>query len=474
MKKILAGIILLAFPFTGNARQDDPILIKVNGKSILRSEFEYAYNKNRNISENYNNITVDDYVNLYIDYQLKVAAAEDAKLDTLSSFRNEYAKYRDAQLVPYLIDSVFVDSITRRVYNNIKEKVGDADLVHVAHIFFRVPQRASKEKRDQIRLTADSIYTLLMEKGMDFGVLAKKYSEDYATAKDGGVIPWFGPNAALPEFEEQVYALQPGGTSRPFLSTAGFHIVRMLERKKLEPYEVKKVELITLLKKQGLDELACESMIKKLIAASGGKKTREDIAREVIKQHESDNPNMKYLIKEYHDGLLLFEIVNREVWEKVASDEVGLETFFKEHKSSYKWDEPRFKGFLIQAKSKSQLSKAKKILKKNKNGDWKKAIDEEFNKENVNVHVIRSLFKKGDNIYVDKCVFKKKDVAASKYFPYCRTYGKKIKSPQDYTDVKEVVKTDYQRMKEKEWVMTLHEKYKVEIDRDVLRTVNKH
>ena len=66
----------------------------------------------------------------------------------------------------------------------------------------------------------------------------------------------------------------------------------------------------------------------------------EQKARELCAKDES----LKYLVQEYHDGLLLYEISTREVWDKAAKDTVGLEAYFKAHRSKYKWDEPRYRG----------------------------------------------------------------------------------------------------------------------------------
>lgn len=68
------------------AQKTDPVVMKINGEPISRSEFEYSYNKN-NSEDVIDKKTVDEYVDLFVNYKLKVAAAIDAKLDTLSSFK---------------------------------------------------------------------------------------------------------------------------------------------------------------------------------------------------------------------------------------------------------------------------------------------------------------------------------------------------------------------------------------------------
>ena len=108
-------------------------------------------------------------------------------------------------------------------------------------------------------------------------------------------------------------------------------------------------------------------------------------------------------------------------------------------------------------------------------GDWQKAIKETFNKDSLVVRVTGPyLCKKGENAQIDKHVFKVKDIAPHRLFPYTGVVGKKLKKPASYEDVKSLVLNDYQEKLDKEWVTVLRKQYKFEVNRDVLNTVNKH
>ena len=82
-----------------HAQQNDPTIMTINGQPVSRSEFEYSYNKN-NSEGVIDKKSVADYVDLFINYKLKVAAAYDAKVDTLRSFKKEFRSYRDQQVLP--------------------------------------------------------------------------------------------------------------------------------------------------------------------------------------------------------------------------------------------------------------------------------------------------------------------------------------------------------------------------------------
>ena len=98
---LLSVICSLSFlPAFGQA--SDPVIMTVNGQPVSRSEFEYSYNKN-NAEGVIDKKNVEEYLDLFINYKLKVAAALDARLDTMKSFRDEFAMYRDQQVRPTMV-----------------------------------------------------------------------------------------------------------------------------------------------------------------------------------------------------------------------------------------------------------------------------------------------------------------------------------------------------------------------------------
>ena len=475
MKSINILAAMLLFGSMAYAQQAEPVVMKINGEPVTRSEFEYSYNKN-NSEDVIDKKTVDEYVDLFVNYKLKVAAALDARLDTLGSFKREFAMYRDQEIRPAFVDSTSLLAEAHDIYDRTKEHIGPRGLIKPAHILMYVEQKAPTAKLEEARQRADSIYQVL-KNGGDFAELARKYSQDPGSAKNGGELPWLQPGQTLKEFEDAAYALQPGEMSGVVQSPVGFHIILMKGRKQLEPFDSLKNNILRFIDARGLREQIINKKIDEIVKASDGKLTKEDVLENKKKELEAQDPSLKYLIQEYHDGLLLYEISNRTVWEKAANDEQGLEAYFNKNKKKYYWNEPRYKGMVYHVKQKDDVKAVRDCVKDLPFDKWAEVLRTTFNNDSVlRIRVEKGIFKEGDNAFIDKMVFKKDTtVTQLKDFPIDAVYGKLLKKkPDSYTDVRGLVTADYQEMLEDQWVAELRRKYPVEIYYDVLKTVNNH
>ena len=457
------------------AQKSDPIIMTVAGVDVPRSEFEYSYNKN-NTDGVIDKKTVDEYVELFVNYKLKVKAALDARLDTTTSFRQEFAQYRDQQIRPVLVTDDDMLAEAHRIYDQTNENIGPDGLVNASHILLRIAQKASDAEQQEAKRRIDSVYAAL-QAGADFEALAKQVSQDPGSARRGGVLGWFARNQMVKEFEDAAFALQPGEMSKPFLSPYGWHIVLVKERKQFEPFEFHKDNIFRFMEQQNMRNGIAERKLDAQVAASGNTITKAQLLDKCADSLSAVDPEMRYLIQEYHDGLLLYDISNQLVWDKAAKDEEALANYFKKHKKKYAWDEPRYKGMAYHVKDPADVKAVAKCVKKLKFDDWNEALRSTFNNDSIlRIRVEKGLFKKGDNKLIDREVFKVKDVQVDsvKDFPIDAVYGKLLKKPQDYTDVRALVVTDLQDEMERAWVADLRKKYAVTVNEEVLKTVNKH
>ena len=470
--KVLLGVMVLC-GVVSFAQSSDPVLMRINGLPVTRSEFEYSYNKN-NAEGVIDKKTINDYIPLFVAYKLKVEAAKDAKLDTLNSFQKEFAGYRDQQIRPAFITDEDVEAEAKKLYAETQQQIdNNGGMLKLAHILILVPQHADSLTQLSAKHRIDSIYTAL-KKGADFAKLAKELSQDQGSASKGGELSWIVKGQTLKEFEDAAWAMKDGEMSKPVKTAVGWHIILRKGHQNFYSYASQRDAIMNYISQRGLKENIIDKKLDSLAKAQHT--TASDILDAKRQEMEANDLNLKYLIQEYHDGLLVYEISNREVWEKAQQDYLGQENFFKRNRKNYKWEEPRFKGMAYCTRQAEDIENVKKAVKGKPFEKWVEILRSTFNSDSVlRIRVEEGIFKKGYNALVDKQIFGKDTLATPlKDFPYTAVYGKKISAPETVDDVRQQVISDYQEELEKRWVERLRKLYRVEIDENVLQTVNKH
>lgn len=470
MKKltIIAAAMLCGL---GAMAQTDPVIMKINGKNITRSEFEYSFNKN-NSEGVLDKKSVKEYVPLFVDFKLKVAAAEDAKIDTLTSIRKELRGYKEQMILPELVDTAFIEREARKTYDATAARFAGEDILNAAHILVLMRQNATEEQQVAAKARIDSIYQEL-KAGADFAEMAKKCSDDKGSAVGGGELGDFGKGMMIPDFENAAYALQPGQMSAPFKSAAGWHIIKLNNRHQFEPYEFHRENILKFLDQRGVKEVSANAYVDSVANLRGI--SRDEMIDILHDEIVAKNDELKNLAQEYYDGTLMYELTKNLVWDRAQADTEGQVKYFKAHQKQYAWDEPRFCGVVIHSKDASIFKSVKSLLKGVDEDDWAKTIVAKFNNDSVKtVRIERGIFKKGDNANVDKLVFKTGELKPMKDYPETSFYGKIAKKPRSMNDVKGLVTTDYQKAEEDKWVEELRSKYSVEVYDDVVDTVNNH
>ena len=169
MNKRFASLALIATTiFCASAKNDDPVLMNVNGKDVKLSEFEYLYNKNN--SQQVQKQTIDEYVEMFVTYKLKVADAEAAGIDTTAAFRSEFNGHRNELANPYLEDKSTINRLVDEAYSRMQEEV------NVSHIMIHISEDPQKNKESKARL--DSIRKEFKAGNGSFAELAKKQRYD--------------------------------------------------------------------------------------------------------------------------------------------------------------------------------------------------------------------------------------------------------------------------------------------------------
>ena len=471
-KSLLVALLLAASQ--AGAQTADPVVMTIGGKPVLRSEFEYSYNKN-NSEVVADKKGVSDYVPMFVNYKLKVLAAEATGIDTTSAFRREFLMYRDQQVRPSFIDDSDVENEARKIYRETQSRIdSNGGLVHPRHILVMISQKATQQEQNAARLRADSIYNAL-QKGADFADLARRLSDDKGSGQRGGDLSWIQKGQTVKEFEEKIFSMKPGETSKPFLSPFGYHIVRVEGKQNFFPYDSVRADIRRFIDQRGLRERIISQKLDSLAKAAVPQTTAEELLNRRSDELAAKDPALANLIREYHDGLLLYEISNRTVWDKAAKDNAGLNAYFKKNRKRYRWTEPRFKGIAYNCKDASDVEAVKRSLKNVDFDAWADTLRHQFNDSTLRIKVVKGIFKKGDNALVDRDVFGKDTTyTAPKGYGYTAVYGTVMKAPKTFDDVRELVVADYQEQLEKQWVEALRRQYPVVVNDEVLSTVNNH
>ncbi len=216
----LQTALLLSFLIGGSdlfAQQKDAVLLTVDGQNITLSEFEAVYKKN-NRDEVVDQKDLEDYLELYINFRLKVREAEELGLDTVKKFIEELKGYQKQLAKPYLTDKEVTQNLVKEAYErSLKD-------VRASHILLKVGPDA---------LPKDTliVYNKIMdirkqaEKG-DFAALAKKYSEDPSAKENAGDLGWFSVLRMVYPFETAAYKTEKGKISMPIRTRFGYHIIK--------------------------------------------------------------------------------------------------------------------------------------------------------------------------------------------------------------------------------------------------------
>lgn len=516
MKKTLLLLITCCWSLVA-AAQSDPVLMRINGKDISRSEFEYAYNKSHLPSASTPQ-ALTEYVDSFVNAKLKVDQAQKMGLDTTAAFRQKLAGYRAQLARTYLTDANEEEQAAHHLYNEMKAS-GRAGRVQLMHIFKYLPQTLTSGRIREADVLMDSLYKVLT------APVPAKFSDCVAKYSDDKKRFWVGWLETPEEFEKVVFSLPKGAVSHPFYTPQGIHIVKVLDRKEMPSFAEMRQEIERRLAYRQERSKTTETLISELksayhytpanaaveelllkgettqtlftlngqafsgndfkrFAASYPRAIQKQFDAFVIKtildcengQLEQKHPTFNLLIQEYKEGLLLSEIRNREAWNKTATDEVALAAYFKAHQSDYHWDAPRYKGAVLHCVDKRSAKYARKRLKKLSPDQWSQCVEQTFRTSSgMNVRMEQGVFALGDNPFVDKLVFKKEvDLAPVESYPFTVVVGQKQKGPDSYKEVYEPLLTDYQNFCENLWIKRLRASAKVEINQEVLKTVNNH
>ncbi|KAA5549450.1 peptidylprolyl isomerase [Adhaeribacter rhizoryzae] len=199
----------------------EPVILTLGDRPVYTSEFQYVYNKNNGSAENaYTQASVQEYLDLYTNFKLKVMDAESRGLDTTLAFRRELDGYKQQLAQPYLTEKSVTEKLIREAYDRMKQEI------NASHILINVPPDA--EPKDTL-----AAYNKILDlrkrilAGEDFNKLAQTYSEDPSAKENHGTLGYFTALQMVYPFEDAAYKTPVGQLSNPVRTRFGYHLIKV-------------------------------------------------------------------------------------------------------------------------------------------------------------------------------------------------------------------------------------------------------
>lgn len=290
MLKSLMLLVTVTTFISANAQTagKDEVLFTVAGQPVTKEEFLYVYKKNNPDKQNdYSRESLQEYLDLYVNFKLKVTEARAEKIDTTEKVREELQKYGD-QLIKSNFDKEVLEQAAQKMYARLQTE----RLVY--HIMIGIDAKAAGADTAAAIAKLNTARERLL-KGEDFGKVAKELSTDKSSVDDPGLVGWVAAGQ-IPDthFEDAVFQTGIGNVSNVIKSKYGYHIIKVVKErpasgtvtvehilvktpKDAKPADIAKgkakIDSIAALVKQGasFEELAQKLSDDKSTAASGGK-----------------------------------------------------------------------------------------------------------------------------------------------------------------------------------------------------------
>jgi len=223
-KKLILMTLFLTLQLVSNA-QKDPVIMKIDDISVKKSEFLQIYLKN-NPDPKFDKASLDEYMELFQKFKLKVIEAEQLGYDTIPKLKKELEGYRRQLAQPYLVDQQKNEELVKEAYDRTKNEV------RASHILVRVESTATPADTLAAYNRIMALKTRI-EKGEDFATVAKgkNGSDDPSVVNNGGDLGYFNAFQMVYSFEDMAYNTNVGSISNPFRTRFGYHILKVTDKR---------------------------------------------------------------------------------------------------------------------------------------------------------------------------------------------------------------------------------------------------
>ena len=204
-------------------KTNNEVLLTVGPEEVTVTDFQSIFQKNNNLDD-VTEEEMNEYLDLFIKFKMKVLDAEEMQLDTAKSFQKELAGYRKQLARPYLTDKQAEESLVTEAYHRMTQEV------RASHILLLVDENALPKDTLVVYNKINSLRSKIVN-GEDFESVAKKYSEDPSAKSNGGDLGYFSAFRMVYPFETAAFNTKVGTVSKPFRTRFGYHIVKTTDKR---------------------------------------------------------------------------------------------------------------------------------------------------------------------------------------------------------------------------------------------------
>ena len=236
MKKLICTVVIAFISLNAVAQKTSRTLLNIGNEEVSVDDFLSIYNKNRTAGEDIDPKTLDEYVDLFVNFKLKVKEAEALGMDTVPSFVKELAGYRKQLANPYLVDNEAGEQLVVEAYNRMKQEI------KASHILISVAADASSSDTLKAYNKLSKLRKEIVN-GADFSAYAKQYSQDPSAKENGGNLGYFSAMYMVYPFENAAYNTAVGEVSEIVRTRFGYHILKVNDNR-LSRGEVKTAHIM--------------------------------------------------------------------------------------------------------------------------------------------------------------------------------------------------------------------------------------
>ena len=222
MRNLLIILSAIGFALPTYGQEKGPVLMTVNNVPVYKSEFEQIYWKNKKEAVATKE-DLDDYMQLFTKFKLKVTEAEDLGMDTVPSFIKELDGYKVQLEQPHLIDKEVNEKLISEAYDRINTEI------RASHILIKLDGTSTPEDTLKAYNRIKNIRDKILRGDLTFSEAAKRMSEDESAKQNNGDLGYFTAFRMVYSFESAAFNTAVGDISQPFRSRFGYHIVNTVD-----------------------------------------------------------------------------------------------------------------------------------------------------------------------------------------------------------------------------------------------------